>query len=83
MQLFYIRLVYYIIMSEHIDAEKQLVNGILAGNKDAYELFIERYTGLVSHIVFRMVDNPADRTFLLNLSSILKISGFGLSFQPG
>ncbi|MFC1728968.1 RNA polymerase sigma factor [candidate division KSB1 bacterium] len=71
-------------MTEHIDAEKQLVNGILAGNKDAYELFIERYTGLVGHIVFRMVDNPADREDLCQdifIKSIVNLKDFRFRSQ--
>ncbi|PJA30463.1 MAG: RNA polymerase subunit sigma-24 [candidate division Zixibacteria bacterium CG_4_9_14_3_um_filter_46_8] len=34
---------------------------ILAGNKDAFKSFVEEYQRLVSHIVFKMVTNRADR----------------------
>ena len=44
-----------------MDAVEELVKRIVAGDLAAYETFVERYQRLVGHIVFRMVDNPADR----------------------
>jgi RNA polymerase sigma factor (sigma-70 family) len=41
--------------------DKPLINKILVGNKKAFQSFIEEYQRLVSHIVFRMVSNRADR----------------------
>lgn len=38
-----------------------LVEKILNGDMRAFELFVERYKKLVSHIVFRMVRNAEDR----------------------
>ena len=40
---------------------RSLVKKTLAGNKKAFESIIERHQRLVSHIVFRMVQNPADQ----------------------
>lgn len=37
------------------------IDRILDGNKKAFESFIMRYQRLVSHIVFRMTNNKADR----------------------
>ena len=44
-----------------ITDDKDLIGRIAAGDKRAFKTFIERYQRLVSHIVFRMVDNTADR----------------------
>ncbi len=44
-----------------MDDDRALVNRILAGEGGAFEEFIVRYQRLVAHVVFRMVDNPADR----------------------
>jgi len=41
--------------------EKHLVDRILSGNEAAFTEFMRRYKGLVAHIVYRMVDNDADR----------------------
>jgi len=38
-----------------------LIKRIRAGNQKAFQSFIEKYQRLVSHIVFRMVSNTADR----------------------
>jgi RNA polymerase sigma factor (sigma-70 family) len=38
-----------------------LVKKTLAGNKKAFESIIKRHQRLVSHIVFRMIHNPADQ----------------------
>ncbi len=38
-----------------------LVKKTLAGNKKAFESIIQQHQRLVSHVVFRMVQNPADR----------------------
>jgi RNA polymerase sigma factor (sigma-70 family) len=40
---------------------KLLVEKTLAGNRKAFELLIERHQRLVSHFVFRLIDNPEDR----------------------
>lgn len=37
------------------------IQSILAGEKGAFESFVRKYERLVSHIVFRMVKNRADR----------------------
>ena len=41
--------------------ERELVERILEGNRDAFLAFIERYERLVKHVVFRMVDDDRDR----------------------
>lgn len=38
-----------------------LVKKALAGNKKAFESIIQQHQRLVSHVVFRMVQNPADQ----------------------
>ena len=40
---------------------RQLVEKILAGDGEAFKLLIERHQRLVSHIVFRMIRNEAER----------------------
>jgi RNA polymerase sigma factor (sigma-70 family) len=40
---------------------KLLVEKTLAGNKKAFESIVGQHQRLVSHIVFRMIQNPADR----------------------
>lgn len=40
---------------------RHLLNKIKAGNTQAFRVFVEKYQRLVSHIVFRMVSNTADR----------------------
>jgi RNA polymerase sigma-70 factor (ECF subfamily) len=40
---------------------RTLVAEILSGNRGAFQTFVERYQRLVSHVVFRMVTNRADR----------------------
>jgi RNA polymerase sigma-70 factor (ECF subfamily) len=44
-----------------MDENRALIERILAGNAGAFEEFIARFQRLVSHIVFRMIDNRADR----------------------
>lgn len=41
--------------------EKVLIDGIVKGEEQAIRTFLERFKRLVSHIVFRMIDNPEDR----------------------
>ena len=41
--------------------ERELVERILEGNRDAFLAFIDRYERLVKHVVFRMVDDDRDR----------------------
>lgn len=48
-------------MSDIIPDDKNLIERITSGDKQAFKEFIERFQRLVSHIVFRMVDNTADR----------------------
>ena len=38
-----------------------LIDQILAGERDAYKLFIEKYQRLVFHVVYRLISSPADR----------------------
>lgn len=40
---------------------KLLLERILSGDKDAFAVFVDEQKRLVSHIVFRMVSNTADR----------------------
>jgi RNA polymerase sigma factor (sigma-70 family) len=42
------------------DAKLQ-INQILAGNRKAFQVFVDEYKRLVSHVVFRMVPNSADQ----------------------
>ncbi len=47
---------------ENVPADSRLlVADILGGNHAAFETLIGRYQKLVSHVVFRMVSDPADR----------------------
>ena len=50
-------------MSPDADArsERELVEQVLDGDRDAFLSFIERYERLVKHVVFRMVDDDRDR----------------------
>ncbi len=41
--------------------ERQLVERILDGDREAFLTFIDRYERLVKHVVFRMVDDERDR----------------------
>jgi len=41
--------------------QKELVEQILAGDKNAFRLLIDRYRRLVSHVVFRMIPPGPDR----------------------
>ncbi len=41
--------------------DKALVEQILAGEKQAFATFVERYKKLVAHVVYRMVKNETDR----------------------
>jgi len=38
-----------------------LIDRIIAGDHQAFMIFVERYQRLVSHIVYRMIENPAAR----------------------
>ena len=40
---------------------KTIINKILSGETDAFRFIIDDHRKLVMHIVFRMVNNPADR----------------------
>jgi RNA polymerase sigma-70 factor (ECF subfamily) len=42
-------------------SERELVEQVLDGDRDAFLSFIERYERLVKHVVFRMVDDDRDR----------------------
>jgi RNA polymerase sigma-70 factor (ECF subfamily) len=44
-----------------MEQEKQLVERIVSGDLGAFQQFIEEYQRLVTHMVFRMVLNEADR----------------------
>ncbi|MDH4158326.1 MAG: sigma-70 family RNA polymerase sigma factor [candidate division Zixibacteria bacterium] len=44
-----------------MNAVEELVKRVVAGDLAAYETFVKRFQRLVGHIVFRMVDNQADR----------------------
>ncbi|KPK88650.1 hypothetical protein AMJ80_10805 [bacterium SM23_31] len=48
-------------MSDFNSDDNDLIERITSGDKQAFKEFIERYRRLISHIVFRMVDNTADR----------------------
>ena len=41
--------------------ERELVEQVLDGDRDAFLAFINRYERLVKHVVFRMVDDERDR----------------------
>jgi RNA polymerase sigma-70 factor (ECF subfamily) len=41
--------------------ESVLIEQIINGDNDAFRKMISKYQGLVSHIVYRMIDNSADR----------------------
>ncbi|WP_263785277.1 RNA polymerase sigma factor [Salinibacter grassmerensis] len=41
--------------------ERELVERILEGDREAFLAFIDRYERLVKHVVFRMVDDDRDR----------------------
>jgi len=42
-------------------SDRGLVERIVGGDKPAFRIFIDRYSRLVSHIVYRLIDNTADR----------------------
>ena len=42
-------------------SQKLLVERILAGETEAFKTIIEDYGRLVNHIVYRMIQNEADR----------------------
>ncbi|PQJ33539.1 hypothetical protein BSZ35_02040 [Salinibacter sp. 10B] len=42
-------------------SERELVEQVLQGDRDAFLSFIDRYERLVKHVVFRMVDDDRDR----------------------
>lgn len=42
-------------------SERELVQQVLDGDRDAFLAFIDRYERLVKHVVFRMVDDDRDR----------------------
>jgi len=44
-----------------MDQERALVEKILSGDFQAFQQFIEKYQRLVTHMVFRMILNEADR----------------------
>lgn len=44
-----------------VSDSRLLIDEILGGNHRAFATFVDRYQRLVSHIVFRMVSNQADR----------------------
>jgi len=48
-------------VKEKITDSRLLIDKILAGDKKAFQAFIEEYQRLVSHIVFRMIPNESDR----------------------
>jgi RNA polymerase sigma-70 factor (ECF subfamily) len=48
-------------VGRHVDDARDLVEQVLDGNADAFRSLIERNQRLVSHIVFKMVANEADR----------------------
>jgi RNA polymerase sigma-70 factor (ECF subfamily) len=41
--------------------ERELVEAVLSGDREAFLAFIDRYERLVKHVVFRMVDDNRDR----------------------
>lgn len=44
-----------------MQSERELVQKILAGDSRAFRLLLEDYQALVCHVVFRMIQNDADR----------------------
>ncbi len=44
-----------------MQAEKELIDKIVAGDAQAFRVLVENYQRLVCHVVFRMVANEADR----------------------
>lgn len=46
---------------EGMDDDRALIEKILVGDSGAFAEFIAQYQRLVSHIVFRMIDNTTDR----------------------
>ena len=51
----------YSIMDSLYSADRLMIEGVQKGDEQAFRTFIEQYKRLVSHIVFRMIDNPHDR----------------------
>jgi len=49
------------ILSDNHSSERSLVERVLAEDNEACKEFIVRYKRLIGHIIYRMVDNPADR----------------------
>ena len=48
-------------MHDYADDSRALVAEIIGGNHQAFQVFVEKYQRLVSHVVFRMVTNRSDR----------------------
>ncbi len=57
-------------MQDYADDSRTLIAEILSGNHRAFHVFVEKYQRLVSHIVFRMVSNRADREDLCQEVSV-------------
>lgn len=71
-------------MKEVLMTDRELVNRINSGDKEAFRMFIKRFERLVEHIVFRLVDNNADREDLCQdvfLKAYRNLSGFGFRSQ--
>jgi RNA polymerase sigma factor (sigma-70 family) len=60
--------------------DRQLVHKVLSGDTAAFELLIARYQKLVSHMIYRLIDDERDREELAQdifVKIYYKLSGFG------
>ncbi len=44
-----------------MNSDREVINNILNGNKDAFRILMERYQKLVCYIVFKMIRNPQEQ----------------------
>lgn len=65
--------------NESSNADRHLVEKILGGDKHAFGILIKKTEGLVSQMVFKMINSPADRKDIAQdvyLKAFKKLSGF-------
>ncbi|MBD3234234.1 MAG: sigma-70 family RNA polymerase sigma factor [candidate division Zixibacteria bacterium] len=44
-----------------MNSDREVINNILRGNKDAFRILMERYQKLVCYVVFKMIKNPQEQ----------------------
>lgn len=67
-----------------MDADREIINRITCGERRAFETLVTKHQRLVSHIVFRMIPNGADREDICQevfISVFQKLSKFRFECQ--